>query len=125
MRLIYGSEITIMRLFVNTDSIAEIRRARDTPAQFMRWSNVEQAALATDLAGRVDAPENPQIAVCILDTGVTRLILCISLALDPNDVQAYDPAWPAVTATGMAPTWRVRRCTAISRLCCPVIGRVR
>ena len=72
VRLIYGSEITIARLFVNTDSIAEIRRARDTPAQFMRWSNVEQAARAADLAGRVDAPENPQIAVCLLDTGVTQ-----------------------------------------------------
>ena len=93
VRLIYGSEITIMRLFVNTDSIAEIRRARDTPAQFMRWSNVEQAALATDLAGRVDAPENPQIVVCVLDTGVTQAHPLLSLALDPNDVQAYDPGW--------------------------------
>ena len=41
VRLIYGSEITVARLFVNTDSIAEIRRARDTPAEFMRWSNVD------------------------------------------------------------------------------------
>jgi len=54
VRLIYGSEITVARLFVNTDSIAEIRRARDTPAQFMHWSNVEQAARAAELAGRVD-----------------------------------------------------------------------
>jgi hypothetical protein len=100
VRLIYGSEITIMRLFVNTDSIAEIRRARDTPAQFMRWSNVEQAALATDLAGRVDAPENPQIAVCILDTGVTQAHPLLSLALDPNDVQAYDPGWTGGDSDG-------------------------
>jgi hypothetical protein len=100
VRLIYGSEITIMRLFVNTDSIAEIRRARDTPAQFMRWSNFEQAALATDLAGRVDAPENPQIAVCILDTGVTQAHPLLSVALDPNDVQAYDPAWTGGDSDG-------------------------
>jgi hypothetical protein len=100
VRLIYGSEITIMRLFVNTDSIAEIRRARDTPAQFMRRSNVEQAALATDLAGRVDAPENPQIAVCILDTGVTQSHPLLSLALDPNDVQVYDPGWTGGDSDG-------------------------
>jgi Subtilase family len=100
VRLIYGSEITIMRLFVNTDSIAEIRRARDTPAQFMRRPNVEQAALATDLAGRVDGPENQQIAVCILDTGVTRAHPLLSLALDPNDVQAYDPGWTGGDSDG-------------------------
>ncbi len=100
VRLIYGSEITIMRLFVNTDSIAEIRRARDTPAQFIRWSNVEQAALATDLAGRVDVPENPQIAVCILDTGVTQAHPLLSLAPDPNDVQAYDPGWTSGDSDG-------------------------
>ena len=100
VRLIYGSEITIMRLFVNTDSIAEIRRARDMPAQFMRRPNVEQAALATDLAGRVDGPENAQIAVCILDTGVTQAHPLLSLALDPNDVQAYDPGWTGGDSDG-------------------------
>ncbi len=100
VRLIYGSEITIMRLLVNTDSIAEIRRARDTPAQFMRRPNVEQAALATDLAGRVDGPENQQIAVCILDTGVTRAHPLLSLALDPNDVQAYDLGWAGGDSDG-------------------------
>ena len=100
VRLIYGSEITITRLFVNTDSIAEIRRARDTPAQFMRWSNVEQAARAADLAGRVDAPENPQIAVCLLDTGVTQSHPLLSVALDPGDVQAYDPTWPGGDSHG-------------------------
>jgi hypothetical protein len=66
----------------------------------MRWSNVEQGALATDLAGRVDAPENPQIAVCILDTGVTRVHPLLSLALDPNDVQAYDPSWTGGDSDG-------------------------
>jgi hypothetical protein len=100
VRLIHGSEITIMRLFVNTDSIAEIRRARDTPAQFMRWSNLEQAALATDLADRVDAPENPQISVCILDTGVTQSHPLLSVALDASDVHAYDPTWTGGDSNG-------------------------
>src|SRR5580658_5828419 len=100
VRLIYGSEITVVRLFVNTDSIAEIRRARDTPAQFMRWSNVDQAARATDLVGRVDARENPQIAVCILDTGVTQSHPLLSVALDPSDVQAYDPTWTGGDSNG-------------------------
>jgi hypothetical protein len=100
VRLIYGSEITIARLFVNTDSIAEIRRARDTPAHFMRWSNVEQAARAADLAGRVDAPENRHVAVCLLDTGVTQSHPLLFVALDPGDVLAYDPTWPGGDSHG-------------------------
>ena len=125
VRLIYGSEITIVRLFVNTDSIAEIRRARDTPAQFMRWSNVEQAARAADLAGRVDAPENPQIAVCMLDTGVTQshplLSRCARSERRPGIRPDLDRRRQS---TGMARTWRARRCMAISLLCLPVTVRV-
>ena len=113
-----------MRLFVNTDSIAEIRRARDTPAQFMRWSNVEQAALATDLAGRVDAPENAQIAVCVLDTGVTQATLCFHRRSIRTTSRLTTRPGRRVTATGMAPTWRARRCMAISHRCCPGICRV-
>jgi hypothetical protein len=66
----------------------------------MRWSNVEQAARAAVLAGRVDAPENQQVAVCILDTGVTQQHPLLSLALDPGDVLAYDPTWPGGDSHG-------------------------
>jgi hypothetical protein len=94
VRLIYGSEITIARLFLNSDAIAELRRAKDTPALFVRWSNVEQAAWATDLVGRLVAPERQDIAVCVLDTGVTQAHPLLAPALDPNDVHVYDPGWP-------------------------------
>ena len=72
VRLAFGNELAIGRLFLNTDAIAEIRRARDTPSQFMRWSNTEQAGQAAALAGRVELPEERNLAICILDTGVTR-----------------------------------------------------
>ena len=39
VRLVFGNEITLARLFVNSDAIAELRRAKDTPALFVRWSN--------------------------------------------------------------------------------------
>ena len=94
VRLIYGDEFTIARLFLNSDAIAEIRRARDTPAQFMRWSNVEQAASAADLAGRVVVPEDSDVGVCMLDTGVTQAHPLLTRALDPKDVHTYDPTWP-------------------------------
>lgn len=93
VRLVFGNEISIARLFVNSDAIAELRRAKDTPSLFVRWSNIEQAAWATDLIGRLSGPERQDIAVCVLDTGVTQAHPLLSPALDPNDVHAYHPDW--------------------------------
>jgi len=94
VRLVYGDEITIARLFVNSDAIAEIRGAKDTPSPFVSWSNVEQAAWATDLVGRLNGPDNSSVAVCVLDTGVTQAHPLLAPALDPADVHVYDPGWP-------------------------------
>lgn len=93
--LVFGNEITIARLFLNSDAIAELRRAKDTPALFVNWSNVEQAEWATDMAGRLMVSEDRDVAVCVLDTGVTRAHPLLSPVLDPADVQAYDPNWPS------------------------------
>lgn len=38
-------------------------------------------------------PEVCDIAVCVLDTGVTQAHPLLSPALDPNDVHACDPTW--------------------------------
>ena len=100
VRLVYGNEITIARLFVNSDAIAELRRAKDTPALFVRWSNVEQAAWATELVGRLAGPERQDVAVCVLDTGVTQGHPLLAPALDPNDVHAYDPGWSGGDSRG-------------------------
>jgi hypothetical protein len=78
---------------VNSDAIAELRCAKDTPACFLRWSNVEQAAWAADLAGRIEEPGPQGVAVCILDTGVTRGHPLLAPSLDAGDVHAYDPGW--------------------------------
>jgi hypothetical protein len=100
VRLVYGDEITIARLFLNSDAIAEVRRAKDTPALFMDWSNVEQGAWATDLAERLVIPNGFDVAVCLLDTGVTQAHSLLSPALDPSDMHAYDPTWAGGDAHG-------------------------
>jgi Subtilase family len=92
VRLVYADIQALGRLYLNSNSIAEIRRAKDTPALFVSWSNVEQAAWAADLAGRLTAPNN-DVAVCILDTGVTQAHPLLSPALDTGDVHKYDPTW--------------------------------
>lgn len=94
VRLVYADEAAIARLFLNSDSIAELRRAKDTPALFKNWNNIEQAAWAADLADRIVPPPSRDIAICLLDTGVTQAHPLLTAAVDPNDVHACDPTWP-------------------------------
>jgi hypothetical protein len=93
VRLVYADIHTLGRLYLNSNSIAELRRAKDTPALFVSWSNVEQAVWAADLAERVVAPESREVAVCILDTGTTHVHPLLAPGLDANDVHKYDPTW--------------------------------
>ncbi len=95
VRLVYGDEFTLTRLFLNSDAIAEVRRAKDAPALFVDWTNIDQAEWAADLAGRRFVLEGRDVAVCLLDTGVTQAHPLLTAALDPRDVHAYDPTWPA------------------------------
>lgn len=92
VRLVFGDAAAIGWLFLNSDSIAELRRAKDTPSLPVAWSNVEQAIRAAGLAKRLIAPTN-DVAVCLLDTGVTQAHPLLSPALDAVDVQKYDPTW--------------------------------
>ncbi len=98
--LVYADVPTMGRLFLNCDSIAELRRAKDTPGQFVTWSNTEQAEWATDLAQRVVTPVRQDISVCILDTGITQTHPLIAPALNVGDVHKYEPTWDAGDARG-------------------------
>ena len=98
--LVYGDSAVIGRLFLNCDSVAELRRANDLPGQFVTWSNVEQADWANDLAARIIMPVTDDVAVCILDSGVTRAHPLLTPALTANDVQVYDPSWSSQDSLG-------------------------
>jgi hypothetical protein len=98
--LVYADVPTMGRLFLNCDSMAELRRAKDTPGQFVTWSNTEQAEWAMDLAQRIVTPVRQDISVCILDTGITQTHPLIAPALDVRDVHKYEPAWDAGDARG-------------------------
>jgi hypothetical protein len=70
------------------------RRGTDSAATFVTAPDVEQRGWAEDLAGRLQVPRDGYRAICILDSGVTRLHSLISPLLLAQGVHRYDPDWP-------------------------------
>jgi len=91
--LIKGTSDDIETLVLNCDGVAELRAAKDSPDFFLDMGAFEQAEWAQNLAGRVVQPPANAPAVCVLDSGVTRLHPLIEPALSAADQHAYDGAW--------------------------------
>lgn len=84
---------SMARIVSNSDAIAELRAAKDTPSLFLDMRPVEQADWAGDLVGRV-VPASPLApAICLLDSGATQAHPLIAPGLTPADQHAYDPDW--------------------------------
>jgi hypothetical protein len=91
--LALATEEVMGRLVENSDAVAELRLAKDTPTLFLEMRPVEQADWARDLADRTDGPDALAPAVCILDSGATRAHPLIEPGLEAADQHAYDDAW--------------------------------
>jgi hypothetical protein len=91
--LALATEEVMGRLVENTDAVAELRLAKDTPTLFLEMRPVEQTDWAENLADRVDKPDALAPAVCILDSGATRSHPLIEPGLDAADQHAYDNNW--------------------------------
>ena len=74
----------------NSDVIAELRLARDTPAFFTELSPIEEQEWVRDLSQRV-TPGKTDVSVCVLDSGMTRLHPLIQPFLAPADMHSYKP----------------------------------
>ena len=79
---------------VNSNAVAEVRRATDAPVTFPNMPNVEQREWAEDLTARLRLPQDGCPAVCILDSGITRMHPLITSSLSAEDAHRYDPNWP-------------------------------
>ena len=80
-------------IVANTDAIAELRLARDTPSVFLAMDSLEQRDWNDELADRLVLPADDAPSVCILDSGSTRLHPLIEPFLAAADQQAWNGVW--------------------------------
>ena len=100
---------TLDRLVAHSDVVAELRRAKDTPAFFMGLGGAEQRACSAELLNRLAPPGDVNVAVCLLDSGVHRTHPLIEPVLAELDWHTINPAWGAddTPAHGRRqPLWR-------------------
>ena len=100
--LAFGTQTEVGRVVMESNAVAEVWRAKDTPSMFLALRNDEQVVLVDDLVQRITAAGPEAIAVCILDSGVTQAHPLLRPGLDPTDVHVYDANWPG----GDSAVWR-------------------
>lgn len=93
--LAYGSLNQMKRSMMTLNSIAELRRAKETADFFDSLAPREQPEWADELNARlsVPSPDADVPHVCVLDTGVNNGHPLLVRALDSADLHTVEPAW--------------------------------
>lgn len=90
--LAWCDEASMQRILDLSDVIAEIRRAKDTPAIFMAMNGGEQRAWQDELLERLEIGADDS-EICILDSGISRSHPLIAPVLAAGDCLTVNPAW--------------------------------
>jgi hypothetical protein len=77
------------------NDVAEVRKAKETATVFVDMGPEDQGEWAKELRNRVTPLSADSPAVCVLDTGVTRMHPLLEDSLDAADCHSCDPAWGA------------------------------
>lgn len=93
--LLYGSAASLKQSMLTLNSIAELRRAKETADFFDELPPEEQAEWMDELLERTEfpGPEDEVPAVCVLDTGVNRGHPLLSPVLKESSQHTVQPAW--------------------------------
>lgn len=83
----------IKQVLQNSDTVAELRIAKETPSFFLNMRSLEQEQWVEDLWNRTLPPQDDAVAVCLLDTGVNWRHKLIGKGLDISDLHTCDPNW--------------------------------
>ncbi|MGH9759690.1 MAG: S8 family serine peptidase [Blastocatellia bacterium] len=100
--LVRTSAEEMQRSMMTLNSIAELRRGKETAAFFDSLPAEEQSQWLNELIqrARFPGPDEDVPYVCVLDTGVNRGHPLVAPALADNDLHAVEPAWGAEDASG-------------------------
>nr|VFK53942.1 MAG: Subtilase family protein [Candidatus Kentron sp. TUN]VFK55894.1 MAG: Subtilase family protein [Candidatus Kentron sp. TUN] len=92
--LMRGSKGQIKRSLLFLNSIAELRRAKETADFFDSLSPTEQREWVEDLLSRTSFSTGRDLPhVCILDTGVNRGHPLLARSIEPGDLHSIEPDW--------------------------------
>ena len=93
--LAHGSAGLMKRSMMTLNSIAELRRAKETAEFFDSQSPQDQQLWLQELTERTTfSGTDPALPhVCLLDTGVNRGHPLLTQSLDPEDMHSVEPAW--------------------------------
>jgi len=91
--LMRGSQRQIQQSVMLLNSVAELRRAKETAEFFDALIPVEQREWIDELLSRTEWPKADAPHVCILDTGVNARHPLLAPALAPDDQHTVEPVW--------------------------------
>lgn len=93
--LMLGSLEQMQRSVLALNSIAELRRAKETADFFDSMPTEEQPEWVADLLGRMTVPNKGSTVpyVCLLDTGVNTAHPLLAPAIQSADSHTVEPAW--------------------------------
>lgn len=82
------------------DVLAELRRAKQLPTEFVELTPRKQAELINEALNRIRPPAMDAPAVCLLDTGVNRGHPLLEIALNEEHMLATEPSWSPADRRG-------------------------
>ncbi len=97
---VYGTKAQMSRSVKLLNSIAELRKAKETADFFSAMDTREQREWIEELQGRTTYPLDDSPVVCILDTGVNNGHPLLASSLNDIDMHAYNPAWTVADLDG-------------------------
>ncbi|MBF0154952.1 MAG: S8 family peptidase [Magnetococcales bacterium] len=99
--LMRGSKRQITRSLMLLNSIAELRRAKETAEFFDSLTPQDQHEWVDDLLNRTFFPAGDDIPhICLLDTGVNRGHPLLKSTLNAADLHTLEPAWGVADEAG-------------------------
>ncbi|MEW8560570.1 MAG: S8 family peptidase [Candidatus Thiodiazotropha sp.] len=93
--LIYGSREQMQRSMMTLNSIAELRRGKETADFFDSLPPEDQPEWSDDLLQRLSIPVEGEVVphVCVLDTGINSGHPLLTSALGSRDLHTIEPGW--------------------------------